>query len=196
MVHVTVCAILSPKGDEQREVRSQSLMFSSRTNLHSASHPFKWTKSTSRDLPCLHSLSRLRGSKIILNFRSREINKSGIEKRSSCGKSRHFFFLQRLACLCGARTSCATLILECAFLLRFTVVCYISWNTMQMSYKTVPELNQMKLTFVKRAMSDSRVWEQAVCGLIYLNVYAHSLKECVDNNLICMCSTPWTTESS
>ena len=53
-------------------------------------------------------------------------DKSRFEKRSSCGRSRHFFFLQRLACLCSARTSCATLILECAFLLRFTVVCYIS----------------------------------------------------------------------
>ena len=156
MVQVIVCVILSPQETSKWKVRNQSLMFSARTNLHSASHPFKWTKSTSRDLPCLHSLSRLRGSKIILNFRSREINKSGIEKRSSCGKSRHFFFLQRLACLCGARTSCATLILECAFLLRFTVVCYISWNTMQMSYKTVPELNQMKLSFANKAMSDSQ----------------------------------------
>ena len=125
MVHVTVCAILSPKGDEQMESEKSitDVFLANKFTLCFTPLQMNQVDLSRLTLLALALTASWLEDHPQFSFKG---DKSRFEKRSSCGRSRHFFFLQRLACLCGSRTSCATLILECAFLLRFTVVCYIS----------------------------------------------------------------------
>jgi len=89
LVNVLMAIIFCFRDDRARstwKVRNVNHVFRAK-NLSSDSHSREWNKSTSRDLRRSHSPSRLRRSKITLSLRSREINKSSVKKRWTCGKS-------------------------------------------------------------------------------------------------------------